>query len=346
MAISSYSYGNSFENVVFNIAGGEFDGDIALTGATTKTGVETVNISGGKFLGGVYSYADDAVAAEAITITGGEFSTLDAMAYINSADEGFTLGANIAMNEVITIKKDLTLDLNGYTLSGVCNGSQSHLIMVNNGATLNVKDSSAEQDGKITFAKGTSGTGWTIDLEGELNLYSGILELTGDAWDIGYAVDVRPNAWGKAYTEPTTFNMYGGKILSSDGAVRVASSSSDSYTNISANFNMEGGEILAGWDGVFIQQSNAHYDVLNVNISGGKITSTAMRPLRVYGPVATAAIGNSKINISGGDLQGVASERAELVEGKICLGGGVTAETLYHTEVVVNGEVVLAAKSL
>ncbi len=347
LAIYSYSYGNSFENVTLNIAGGEFDGDVALTGATNKTGVETVNISGGKFLGDVYSYADDAVAAEAITITGGEFSSMGyVMNYIDSADEVFTLGEDMALESTLTISKDFTLDLNGYTMSGVCNAGQGHLIMVNNGATLNVKDSSAEADGKITFAKGSSDTGWTIDLEGELNLYSGTIELTGDEWSIGYAVDVRPNAWGTAYTEPTTFNMYGGKLLSSDGAVRVASSSSESYKNVSANFNMEGGEIEAAWDGLFIQQSNATYDVLNVNISGGKISSTGLYPVRIYGPVATAKVGDSKINIAGCELNGVVDPAREaLVENIICLGGGVTAQTLYHTEVEVDGAVVLAAQA-
>ena len=38
-------------------------------------------------------------------------------------------------------------------------------------------------------------------------------------------------------------NMKGGKLVSSDGAVRVASSSSESYSDVSANFNMTGGEI-------------------------------------------------------------------------------------------------------
>ena len=350
LAIYSYSYGNSFANVTFNIAGGEFDGDVALTGATNKTGIETVNISGGKFSGGVYSYADDALAAEAITITGGEFSSLEPMVYLNEANEVLTLGQDIALESTLTLSKDLTLDLNGHTLSGVCNAGQGHLIMVNNGATLNVKDTSDAANGKITFAQGTSNTGWTIDLEGELNLYSGTIELTGDEWSIGYAVDVRPNAWGTAYSEPTTFNMYGGKLLSSDGAVRVASSSDEEYTGVSANFNMEDGEIEAAWDGVFFQQSNAHYDFLNVNISGGKIESTGLYPVRIYGPVATAKIGDSKINITGGELVGVIDPAREaLVEKIICLGGDVTADTLYHTEVNVEGEglptVHLAAKA-
>ena len=270
-----------------------------------------------------------------------EYTTLD-----KALEKGvdFELIANTTYNKTIRIGtgKNITLDLNGKTLSGTCNAGQGHLIMVDNGATLNVKDSSANADGKITFAQGTSNTGWVIDLEGELNLYSGTIELTGSSWSIGYAVDVRPNAWGTAYKTPTTFNMYGGKLISSDAAVRVASSSYDNYSEVSANFNMMGGEIQAAYDGIFIQQSNATYDNLNVNISGGKIESE-MYPVRLYGPVATGKVSTAdvveKINITGGEIVPHEAEgKTALLKDLIYIGGGATAETLYFTEINVEGE--------
>ena len=350
LALYSYSYGNQMKNVNITVNGGDFYGDIHLTGgrAGAKVDVEQLTINGGTFhnhAGDVYnvcSWADDALAAEAITIKGGEFSTLYPMVYLDSAEEVLTLADDIALEETLKFNGEGTLDLNGKTLSGTCNAGQGHLIMVDNGATLNVKDSSANADGKITFAQGTSNTGWTIDLEGELNLYSGIIELTGSSWSIGYAVDVRPNAWGTAYKTPTTFNMYGGKLISSDGAVRVASSSSETYSEVSANFNMMGGEIQAAYDGIFIQQSNTVYDVLNVNISGGKITSE-MYPVRLYGPVATGKVGTAdvveKINITGGVIVPYKAEgKTTLLEDLIYIGGGITAETLYFTEINVDAE--------
>ena len=345
LALYSYSYGNSMQNVEINITGGEFTGDIALTGGANKTAIETLNITGGTFnglWGDVYSYGEDALAAEAITIKGGEFSTLYPMVYLDSAEEVLTLAKDIALEEALKFNGEGTLDLNGKTLSGTCNAGQGHLIMVDNGATLNVKDSSANADGKITFAQGTSNVGWTIDLEGELNLYSGTIELTGSSWSIGYAVDVRPNAWGTAYKTPTTFNMYGGKLISSDGAIRVASSSYDNYSEVSANFNMMGGEIQAAYDGIFIQQSNVTYDNLNVNISGGKIKSDAY-PVRLYGPVATGKVSTAdvveKINITGGEIVPYKVEgKTTLLEDLIYIAGGATAETLYFTEINVEGE--------
>ena len=74
-AVYSYSYGNDMRNVLINVSGGTFNGDIALTGGANKTNLETLNISGGQFNGnwGFYSYGADEKALEAITVTGGTF---------------------------------------------------------------------------------------------------------------------------------------------------------------------------------------------------------------------------------------------------------------------------------
>lgn len=74
-AVYSYSYGNDMKNVLINVSGGTFNGDIALTGGANKTNLETLNISGGTFNGsyGFYSYGADEKALEAITVTGGTF---------------------------------------------------------------------------------------------------------------------------------------------------------------------------------------------------------------------------------------------------------------------------------
>lgn len=75
-AVYSYSYGNDMKNVLINVSGGVFNGDIALTGGANKTNIETVNISGGRFNGpweGIYSYGDYEKAVGTIRITGGIF---------------------------------------------------------------------------------------------------------------------------------------------------------------------------------------------------------------------------------------------------------------------------------
>lgn len=60
LAVYSYTYGNSFANTKLTIKDGIIDGDIALTGGSNKTVLETVSVTGGTFLGeyGVYSYGE------------------------------------------------------------------------------------------------------------------------------------------------------------------------------------------------------------------------------------------------------------------------------------------------
>ena len=74
-AVYSYSYGNDMKNVLIDVSGGTFNGDIALTGGANKTNLETVNISGGIFNGawGFYSYGDYDKSLEMIKVSGGSF---------------------------------------------------------------------------------------------------------------------------------------------------------------------------------------------------------------------------------------------------------------------------------
>lgn len=79
LAVYSYTYGNSFAKTKLTIQGGTFDGDVALTGGSNKTAVETVSVTGGTFLGeyGVYSYGE---VTEGF-ISGGTFAC-DPSAYL------------------------------------------------------------------------------------------------------------------------------------------------------------------------------------------------------------------------------------------------------------------------
>ena len=287
----------------------------------------------GKVVGYTESVADGVVtrvySVFAPVASIGEVQYPSLQAAINAAQNGdtVTLLQDINLAETITVNNGeaVILDLNGKTISGACNAGQAHMFMVENTAELTIKDSST--NGKITYA-GNNSTGWIVDVEGALVLESGTLELTG-SWSIGYAVDVRPNAWGTAYTAPTTFVMNGGAIISSDGGVRVASSSSDSYSGVSESFTMNGGSIDAAWDGVFVQQSNAAWDVLSFTMNGGKIESD-LNPIRLYGPAASSYVNGEDcmtINLNGGNLAYTGAEVREwLVEEVIRTGGGATVD--------------------
>ena len=237
---------------------------------------------------------------------------------------------DVVLENTLTVNagEQIVLDLNGKVVSGTCNAGQSSLVFVENTASLTVKDTVGT--GKLTYAQGTSNVGWTVDVKGALTLESGTIELTG-SWSIGYAVDVRPNSWGSEYTEGTTFTMKGGNIVSSDGGVRVASSSADAHRNVSASFVMNDGTIDAAWDGVFVQQSNAIYDVLSFTMNGGTIKS-ALNPVRVYGPAATNGQDCMNIAFNGGTMTYTGTEAREwIIEEVLRVGGGSTIETILES---------------
>lgn len=347
ISVNNDGAGNAAHNSIINVEGGEIKVVYEGEGETMPSSAirdasngSVINISESTVVVGAIKRPVANVVYEGYDQFYSFLTLQEAIDKVQQDNNGMVrLIKNLAIAETVTIKKggNVAIDLNGFTISGVNNAGQGHLFMVENGVTLTIKDQSQAQTGKITYAQGTSNVGWAIDLEGTLNLESGILELTGDSWDIGYAVDVRPNSWSYEYQEATTFNMSGGKIVSSDGAIRVASSSADSYAKVSANFNMTGGEIEAEKDGIFIQQSNTAYDVLNVNISNGTLKSN-LYPIRLYGPVATSKIGNSSLKISGGTFSKVNVEgRTALIEDFIYIAGGIAAETLYYTQVEITG---------
>jgi hypothetical protein len=101
-AIYSYSYGNDMKNVLINVTGGTFNGDIGLTGGANKNNIETLNISGGLFNGayGFYSYGASDKALDAITVTGGTFMT-DPSYYLAP---GYTAAHNDGKWSVLTIE--------------------------------------------------------------------------------------------------------------------------------------------------------------------------------------------------------------------------------------------------
>lgn len=158
LAVYSYSYGDSMQNMAITVSGGEIAGDIATTGGKNKEAVESVTITGGT-LTDVYSYGADEKAVEAITITGGTFAINDAEMY--ALDDGYVfeqneqgtysveegnfeayyaqgnlygtatdmlaeayangggtvkLMENVSTDDLVIVRKGVTLDLNGMTL--------------------------------------------------------------------------------------------------------------------------------------------------------------------------------------------------------------------------------------
>ena len=335
----------SAENTVINIIGGKItaldENDAPSVSVTNSTATGTVNVSNTTDVTGDVRETVAIVYYEGYTEFYSEYTLQDALnKATNDPTATVKLLKDITVSETLVVNGVVVLDLNGKTVSGVCNANQDSLIYIENSGKLTINDSSAEKAGKITYASGSSNVGFAIDLEGALVLEAGTIELTG-SWSIGYAVDVRPNSWGTAYTEATTFVMNGGNIVSSDGAVRVASSSADAHKNVSASFVMNGGKIDAAWDGVFIQQSNTIYDDLSFTINGGIIESD-LNPVRVYGPLPTGYVNDAdcmSIDLKGGTLTYTGTEtRTWIIDGILRAGDAMTADVI-----VENGDLTVSA---
>ncbi len=229
----------------------------------------------------------------------GDVRYTDLAKAVEAAVEGDTITvlSNITLEKSVTIEngKKITLDLNGKTISGT-HGTDYSMIHVLNGAELTVKDTTTEKNGKITYAAGGNNIGAAVWVEGKLILESGTIEVT-DSWSLGFAVDLRPNAWGTAHTVGASFVMNGGTVKSTDTAVRVASNSSDSYPELGVTFTMNAGSIESTWDAIFVQ--HLYVGDLNINVENGTVSGTNSA-MRIYGDAGS----DIDMIVTGGAFEG------------------------------------------
>ena len=238
LAIYSYNYGNSLENVSFTFNGGVVEGDIALTGGKNKTTIEALNINGGTFIGGVYSYGDDALAAAAITIKGGQFVDLSAMCYLNDEVEVYALANDITLDADNTIAvakgKTWNLDLNGKTITAESDETSGNRNLFDaNGGTLTIKN------GTIEYAHVGANMGWNsstnlfnITAGGVLNL-EGVTANNRGGSDMAFVAHL--NNWGEA-----TLNVESCHLESTYIAVRVFNSGHDMNNVTIKNSTLKG----------------------------------------------------------------------------------------------------------
>ncbi len=178
---------------------------------------------------------------------------------INDANAGDTikLMADVSSTNALSIKKELTIDLNGKNLTGTAYNT----IKLTAGADLTIADSSADNSGKIVNAYNGSAKPTTIDLKGantSFTLLSGTVE--ANPKDYLYSIAI-----GNSDKKACTVNIAGGTVTVPDGYVK----SRAIVASNGMNLNISGGEIIGGLYGIDV------YEGSKTTITGGEVIANA-----------------------------------------------------------------------
>ena len=215
------------------------------------------------------------------------FATLSEAVKAAQAGETVTLLADITLASKQSIKKELTLDLNGKTLTGTAYQTLS----LGSGANVTIQDSSAEKTGKVANGYKGSADPYTICLDGydaaALTLVSGTVEANPHKTDLqSVAINTNHEKDG-----PYAINIRGGKVFvpesSTNGRAIVAGEN--------VTLTVEGGEIVGGLHGVDV------YDGSMTAITGGSISARAVDTGVIEAAYGLRATGTASVTIGAAD---------------------------------------------
>lgn len=223
-----------------------------------------------------------------------EYATLKEAIAAAKDGETVTLLDDITLTSAQSISKQLTLDLNGKTLSSTA----IQTIKLNANADLTVKDNAG--GGKVTNAdpylnrlnKPSSTKPAVIQLNSagaKFTLESGIIESN----------ELRNDLYSKAIENTTsgacTVNIKGGQVIVPD----VTPKSRAIVAGNGMTLNISGGTITGGLCGVDA------YSGSTVNITGGTISATYVDTGVVKEAFGMRIIGTADVTIDGGEITGV-----------------------------------------
>lgn len=244
-----------------------------------------------------YETLEEAFAA----VPAGTPTTITMIANANLGSEQITIASD----------KDITLELNGKTVSKNAAKNDSDALFCNRG-TLTIQDNTDTQKdgtgtGKVSYWNGLPDPkDWpgyatnTITNNGALTIKSGYVENITEGGYAAYTVDNQTN--GTLYTP--VFNMEGGKLYNKGtDAIRMFLNSTSNLNQV----NVSGGIIDGSKDGriVCIQDSNANASKGEFNMTGGVVTKdvsgwSAANNEYTY---TDAQYEQVRINISGGQMR-------------------------------------------
>ena len=231
------------------------------------------------------------------------------------------------------VSKNVVLDLNGNSITSTFSKSNYYLININGGA-LTILDSTTEKTGKIQVNASNSkvitlsGTGSVLTLEsGNLVASNEVLEISGSA--VNAVVNIKGGKM-EATSGNKTLGVYGnGSVVNMSGGELKMTSGKNQCVILNGTFNMSGGKIVSSGAGVYIrkdselnvsgdaviQSSFSQYGAIYVdgdedapaivNITGGTVESTN----NICSAITSTSSSYGEISISGGSIK-TANNRA------------------------------------
>ena len=256
---------------------------------TTKTDMKATYENG--VLTWVTNHFSEFVIEEAstayVTVNGVGYDTLKEAIRAAKAGETVTLLADVNLDSAQTISKQLTLDLNGKTISSTA----YRTIQLNAGADLTVKDSAS--GGKITNTYTGKAYPATIYLNAagtKFTLEGGTIESDPNVTSL-QSVAINSEK-GKA----CEVNIKGGSVIVPEAATegRGIVASTNSMT-----LKISGGTITGGLHGVDA------YSGSTVNITGGEITAHYVDTGVIKEAYGMRLTGTANVTVAGGTITGV-----------------------------------------
>ncbi len=237
----------------------------------------------------------------------------------DAAENGdkIVVARNINLTETINVAagQNITLDLNGCTVSMTDSSSAVSALIKNNG---NLTITGEEEGSKLSFATTTPSAANayasnTISNYGTITVLSGIIENTS-VGGACYAID---NYAG------STATIVGGKLIAEKTTLRIFNWTDGDAAK--ATLNIEGGEIVSN-DGYGVNLNLGNKPCVDLNVEGGTITTNDTDyNLAVY-VVNKNSAENVNINVEGGIFNGNFAlnglTATTMVEGKVSISGG------------------------
>ncbi len=236
-----------------------------------------------KAIGGYWGIADVGTTEPSVAAVKGVcYPTLQAAIDAANAGDKITVLGNVEVADSLVVAADdeITIDLNGFTVSMVRTGTLSaYDQLIENFGDLTIEDSSEDETGALTYqyTGSTVSTGFAANTitnkpGATLTVNGGTIENKTTTGHTTYAIDSITN--GNVGGKDTTVNVKGGTIKSVKGEGRGvalrACLNSTMYKNV---VNITNGTIIGGYSGLQLhgisnQANNAELTIEDGNIEG------------------------------------------------------------------------------